>query len=121
MATQWAGLAETTIDHGVLEHAAQVAVVPAEIGWSDIGDWHALGELIETDERQNSVRGQVITIETRNSFVWSETGRYVALVGMDNVVVVDTSDALLVANRSQAQHVKDVVGRLKDLAQDALT
>lgn len=113
LARVWAALDETTIDHGVMEHAARVAVVPAEMGWSDVGDWHGLGELMERDAAGNSFRGEVVRTETRGSVVWSETERLVAIVGLENVVVVDTADALLVMDRARAQDVRKVVDELK--------
>jgi mannose-1-phosphate guanylyltransferase len=109
----WATLAVTTIDQGVMERAGRVAVVPAELGWSDVGDWHGLGELLARDDLGNSVRGELVQVDTRRSVVWSETGRVVALVGIDNTAVVDTPDALLVVNRDRAQDVKRLVDQLK--------
>lgn len=109
----WSDLPEITIDHGIMEHAERVAVVPAKIGWSDVGDWSGLGELIEQDGLGNSVRGELLSIETTNSVIWSETGRMVAMVGLDNIIVVDTEDALLVVDREQSQEVKKVVEKLK--------
>ena len=109
----WADLAESTIDQGILERANRIAVVPAEFGWSDVGDWNNLGELIERDDAGNSVRGDVVQSQTRNSVVWSETGRLVALVGLENIAVVDTEDALLVVDRSDAQEVRRIVEQLK--------
>jgi mannose-1-phosphate guanylyltransferase len=109
----WSSLPETTIDHGIMEHAERVAVVPAEIGWSDVGDWSGLGELIEQDGLGNSVRGELLSIDTTNSVIWSETGRMVAMVGLDNIIVVDTEDALLVVDREKSQEVKKVVAELK--------
>lgn len=111
----WNDLPDSTIDQGIMEKADRVAVVPAEIGWSDVGDWHGLGELIEQDAVGNSVRGDLIQVETRQSVVWSETGRLVALVGLENIVVVDTEDALLVIDRDRAQDVRKVVEQLKRL------
>jgi mannose-1-phosphate guanylyltransferase len=111
----WSGLAESTIDQGVLERANRIAVVPAEFGWSDVGDWNNLGELIERDDFGNSVRGDVVQSQTRNSVVWSETGRLVALVGLENIAVVDTEDALLVVNRGDAQEVRTIVEQLKTM------
>ena len=109
----WATLPESTIDQGVMEHAERVAVVPAKMGWSDVGDWHGLGELIDRDALGNSVRGELVQIDTVNSVVWSETARMVALVGLDDIVVVDTPDALLVVDRSRAQEVRRIVEQLK--------
>ena len=116
MAECWSDLVTATIDEAIMEPAAaagEVAVVPADFGWSDVGDWHGLGELIEHDGLGNSVRGDFLQLETRDSVVWSETGRVVALIGMENVVVVDTEDALLVIDRSRAQDVRKVVDQLK--------
>ena len=109
----WSQIPEITIDHGIMEHAERVAVVPAEIGWSDVGDWSGLGELIEQDGLGNSVRGELLSIDTTNSVIWSETGRMVAMVGLDNIIVVDTEDALLVVDREKSQEVKQVVEKLK--------
>jgi mannose-1-phosphate guanylyltransferase len=119
----WASLPVSTIDEGVLEPTAaagRVAVVPADLGWSDVGDWHGLGELIERDALGNSVRGDLIQVETRDSIVWSETGRPVALLGLENVVVVDTADVLLVSARGRAQEVRQLVERLKALKRHEL-
>jgi mannose-1-phosphate guanylyltransferase len=111
----WSHLAESTIDQGVLEQADYIAVVPARFGWSDVGDWNNLGELIERDDDGNSVRGDLVQSRTRNSVVWSETGRLVALVGLENIAVVDTEDALLVINRDDAQEVRQIVEQLKTM------
>ncbi len=114
----WTNLPTSTIDAGVLEPAAaagRVAVVPAEFGWSDVGDWHGLGDLIQRDELGNSVRGDLIQAETHNSVVWSDTSRLIALLGLENIVVVDTDDALLVIDRARSQQVRQIVDRLRDL------
>jgi mannose-1-phosphate guanylyltransferase len=116
----WSTLPESTIDQGIMEHASKVAVVPAEMGWSDVGDWHGLGELIEHDSVGNSVHGDIIQFETRNSVIWSETDRLVALVGLTNTVVVDTDDALLVVDRARAQDVRQIVEQLKQLRRHEL-
>jgi mannose-1-phosphate guanylyltransferase len=111
----WSVLPETTIEQGVLERADRIAVVPAEFGWSDVGDWNNLGELIERDDSGNSVRGDLVQAHTHNSVVWSETGRLVALVGLDNIAVVDTEDALLVVDRKDAHEVRRIVEQLKSM------
>jgi mannose-1-phosphate guanylyltransferase len=117
----WAGLPTSTIDQGIMEHAARVAVVPCEMGWSDIGDWNVLGQLGEPDAAGNSLRGDVVPVATTNSAAWSETGRLIAMVGLDNVVVVDTEDALLVADRARSQEVRQVVELLKERRREELT
>ncbi|HET7092042.1 MAG TPA: sugar phosphate nucleotidyltransferase [Thermomicrobiales bacterium] len=111
----WSAIDEVTIDQGVLERSERVAVVPADLGWSDVGDWNGLGELIARDGEGNAVRADLIQSETRNSVVWSETGRLIALVGLENIAVVDTDDALLVVNRAEAQAVRRIVEQLKQL------
>lgn len=113
LASIWPTLPPVTIDHGMMEHARNVAVVPADMGWSDVGDWHGLGELADKDALGNAVRGDVVQIDTANSVIWSESGRVVAMLGLDNVIVVDTDDALLVIDRGRAQDVRHVVEHLK--------
>jgi mannose-1-phosphate guanylyltransferase len=116
----WASLAESTIDHGIMENAEKVAVVPSEMGWSDVGDWHGLGELVAQDHLGNSVKGDLVQFDTHNSVVWSETGRLVALVGVENTAVVDTEDALLVVDRRRAQDVRQIVEQLKARSRNEL-
>jgi mannose-1-phosphate guanylyltransferase len=115
LAEVWPRLPQVTIDNGVMELAERVAVVPADMGWSDVGDWHGLGELIDRDDQGNSVRGDLVNAGSVNSVVWSETNRLISLVGVENLVVVDTPDALLVADRRQAQDVRIAVSRLQEL------
>jgi mannose-1-phosphate guanylyltransferase len=110
----WPELAEVTIDHGVMEHAEHVAVVPAAMGWSDIGDWHGLGELLQVDEHGNSGSGDRVSIDSQGSVVWSSTETIVTLLGVENVIVVHTGDALLIAHRDRAQDVRHIVSHLKD-------
>lgn len=109
----WANMPVSTIDQGIMEHAQRIAVVPANIGWSDVGDWDNLGGLIECDDAGNSLLGEVVQSMTRDCLVWSETGRLIALVGLDNIAVVDTDDALLVVDRKHAQDVRRIVDHLK--------
>jgi mannose-1-phosphate guanylyltransferase len=113
VAGAWARMPDETIDNGIMEKAENVAVVPAEMGWSDVGDWNGLGELIERDALGNSVRGDLLQIETTNCVIWSETARMVAMVGLDSLIVVDTKDALLIVARSKSQEVRKVVAELK--------
>ncbi len=121
IADVWNGLAETMIDHGIMERSSRVAVVPADMGWSDIGDWHGLGELIATDSVGNSVRGDLMQVESHDCVVWSETDRVVALLGVDNVVVVDTPDALMVVDRGRAQEVRKIVENIRALQRHELS
>ena len=101
-----------SIDYAVMEHTRHAIVVPADIGWSDVGSWSALWEVQPRDERGNAARGDVYLDNVSNSLVRAE-GRIVALVGVQDLVVVETADAVLVAHKDQVQRVKQVVDHLK--------
>ncbi|AKS42382.1 mannose-1-phosphate guanylyltransferase/mannose-6-phosphate isomerase [Wenzhouxiangella marina] len=100
-----------SIDFAIMEKARKRAVVPVDCGWSDIGSWQAISELYETDALGNRVQGEGVLVDSRNTFVQGEK-RLVAAVGVDNLVIVDTGDAVLVASRERAQEVKAVVDEL---------
>ena len=111
-------VAEDSIDYAVMEKSDHVAVVPCNIGWSDIGSWSALGDLEPADGSGNRVRGDVIMHATDNCAIQSN-GRLVAAVGVSNLIIVDTSDAILVADKSSAQDVKHIYTELKLNGHDA--
>ena len=100
-----------SIDYAVMEHTKDAAVVPVDMGWSDIGSWSALWEIGEKDAKGNVVTGDVIAHETQDCFVRAETG-LVATLGVENLVIVETGDVLLVAARDRVQDVKKVVEQL---------
>ena len=100
-----------SIDYAVMENTDRAMVLPVDIGWNDVGSWSALWEVSEQDADGNAGHGDVIAIDSRNSYAWSR--RLVALVGVDDLVVVETDDAVLVARKDRVQQVKDVVARLK--------
>lgn len=100
-----------SIDYAVMEHVSTAAVVPVDMGWSDIGSWSALWEIGEKDAQGNVLAGDVIAEDTRDCFVRAEAG-LVATVGLENLIIVETGDALLVAARDSVQDVKKVVERL---------
>jgi mannose-1-phosphate guanylyltransferase / mannose-6-phosphate isomerase len=101
-----------SIDYAIMEKAKNIAVLPASFGWSDIGSWKAVADQLEPDEDGNTSMGETIRIDTRNTHVQSEE-RLIATVGVDNLLIIDTPDALLVANKDASQQVKDVVAKLK--------
>jgi len=107
-----------SIDYAVMEKASNCAVVGGDFGWSDIGSWKAMSELYESDEAGNRIQGKVVLVESRNCFVKSED-RLVAAVGVNDLVIVDTGDAVLVADRDRVQDVKEVVTQLSDLQDEA--
>ena len=101
-----------SIDYAVMEKADNVKVIPSDIGWSDIGSWRSISELVPPDGQGNKVVGEAVLVETRNTYIQGE-GRMIAAVGVENLIVVDTPDALLVGHRDKMQLVKDVVDRLR--------
>jgi len=101
-----------SIDYGVMEKAEDVLVVPGDFDWSDLGSWDALWEVSGKDENGNAVRGSFIGIDTGNSLVHSP-GKLVALVGVRDLLVVDTDDALLICRRGRSQDVRKVVETLE--------
>lgn len=117
-ARSFAELPDISIDYAVMEHSSSVAVVPASFDWSDIGSWGALSQLIPADAQHNRVQGEAILIETSNTVVLGEA-RLVATVGLDNLIIVDTADAVLVAHADRAQEVRQVAKRLKAQSHDA--
>ena len=100
-----------SIDYAVMEHTAKAAVVPVSMGWSDLGSWDALWELAEKDAAGNALLGNVIAEDARNCYLRSESG-LVAALGVDDMVVVATDDAVMLAPRNRAQDVRRLVTRL---------
>lgn len=115
---RFATVPDISIDYAVMEKAANVAVVPCDIGWKDIGSWTALADLNEADADGNRIRGDVTLLETRNCIIQSDD-RLVGAVGIENLIVVDTPDALLIADKSRAQDVKEIYGQLKAQGHEA--
>jgi mannose-1-phosphate guanylyltransferase/mannose-6-phosphate isomerase len=103
---------DDSIDYAVMEKSKNVAVVPCNIGWSDIGSWNALGELTAADDQGNRIAGEVMLHDVSNCYIQSKQ-RIVAAIGIDNLVIIDTPDAVLVADRSRVQDVKLLYARLK--------
>lgn len=114
----FAHLTDISIDYAVMEKSADVAVVPGNFGWSDIGSWSAVSQLLPPDQAGNSVIGEAVLVDVGNSFIQSED-RMIAAVGLDNLIIVDTPDALLVANRDRTQDVKKIVQQLKGMEHES--
>ncbi len=105
-------LPSKSIDYAVMEHTTRAAVVPADIGWNDVGSWASLWEIGDKDKDGNVVRGDSLAIDTRNSFI-STDGPLVAVLGVEDLTVVATMDAVLVLPLDRAQDVKTIIDRLK--------
>ncbi len=119
-ADAFAAVRADSIDFAVMEKARRRAVVPVTCGWSDIGSWQAISELYEGDALGNRVKGEAVLVDSSNTFVQGEQ-RLVAAVGVDNLVIVDTGDAVLVASRDRAQEVKAVVDELQRTDHESAT
>jgi mannose-1-phosphate guanylyltransferase/mannose-6-phosphate isomerase len=100
------------VDRSVMERTDRLLLVPAGFDWADIGNWSELGDRVSADARGNSVEGEAILVDTKNSLVFGDR-RLVATIGLDDVIIVDTEDALLVCRRDRAQDVRKVVDALK--------
>ncbi len=117
-AASFARMPDISFDYAVMEKAHNTAVVQADFDWSDVGSWQAMSDLLPADGDGNRGQGEHVSIATRGTYVHAES-RVVATVGVDDLVIVDTEDAVLVAHRGQLQRVKEVVGILKARGHEA--
>ncbi len=108
----WASLPATSIDYAIMEKAKNIMLVPADYGWLDLGSWQAIEEVMTKDKNGNIFKGNCVDIESEDTFVWSQS-RLVASVGLKDIIIVDTDDALLVCSKKKVQEVKKVVQALK--------
>jgi mannose-1-phosphate guanylyltransferase/mannose-6-phosphate isomerase len=108
----FAAMPSISIDYGVLEKSDRVSLIPCEIGWNDVGSWQAVHEISAQDESGNALQGKVVAVGCKNSLVRSEK-RLVAAIGLENVCVIETADAVLVAQSDQTQRVREVVDTLQ--------
>jgi mannose-1-phosphate guanylyltransferase len=111
LADHYCDLTSISVDYAVLEHSANVWVVPADFPWSDVGSWNALSELLPADGSGNVIEGDALALDSRDCLVRSSS-RFTAVIGLEGVLVVDTPDALLVCPKDRAQDVKKVVETL---------
>jgi len=102
-----------SIDYAVMECTKLAAVVPADIGWSDVGSWSAVWDILDHDAAGNATEGPVVVLDSRNRLVRSENSVLTTVIGLDDVIVVTTADAVLVSARSQAERVMTLVEQLK--------
>ncbi|MGR5135885.1 mannose-1-phosphate guanylyltransferase/mannose-6-phosphate isomerase [Vibrio jasicida] len=103
---------DDSIDYAVMEKTKRAAVVPMDASWSDVGSWSALWEVADKDSEGNAVRGDVLVEKTSNSYIYSQN-KLVATVGVEDLIVVETKDAVLVAHKDKVQDVKGIVEQLK--------
>lgn len=106
-----------SIDYGIMEKADQVIMLDGDFGWSDVGSWDALDALYETDENNNVVYGEQIHIGSKNCIAYGKD-KLIATIGLENIIIVETEDAVLVCDKSKAQEVKRVVEILQERGKD---
>jgi mannose-1-phosphate guanylyltransferase len=112
LAQVWPQVEKLSVDYAIMEGADNVAVIPIDIGWSDVGSWAALLEIIAGDEAGNVVSGPHLGLDTGHSLIHGDE-RLIVTIGLDDMIVVDTEDALLICPRDRAQDVKEIVQRLR--------
>ncbi|MDD3884641.1 MAG: mannose-1-phosphate guanylyltransferase/mannose-6-phosphate isomerase [Gallionella sp.] len=113
------GITDNSIDYEVMEKSHNVAVVSCDIGWSDIGSWTALGDITPADHEGNRTEGEVVLHNVSGCYIRGSNPRMVAAVGIRDLVIVDTPDAVLVADKNSAQDVKHIYARLKSEGHEA--
>ena len=114
IAHEYPKLKPISIDHALVERAPKVATLEADIDWGDIGSWAALTDVLPTDAAGNLLAGEVVALDAARSTVYGQADKIVLLLGVEDLVVVDTEDALLVCGKGAAQQVKDAVDLLKE-------
>jgi mannose-1-phosphate guanylyltransferase len=109
---EWATILGASIDYGVMEKANNVYVVKSDFIWSDVGSWDAVYEMGTKDESENLISGNAVTMDTKNCLI-SANKRLVSTIGVENLIIVETKDAILVAKRGESERIKEMVDRLK--------
>ncbi|MCG9542661.1 mannose-1-phosphate guanylyltransferase/mannose-6-phosphate isomerase [Vibrio sp. Isolate33] len=100
-----------SIDYAVMEKTSHAAVIPMDVGWNDIGSWSAIWDVSDKDEHNNVIEGDVLTVDSQHNYIHAEN-KLVATVGVENLIIVETKDAILVANKDKVQGVKSIVSQL---------
>ncbi len=114
----WPHLPSISIDYGILEKASPIVTVPAaKMIWSDLGSWEALFEALPKDKSGNHKKGNILDVGCKNSLLWSEN-RCMTAIGLENIIAIDTPDAVLICRKDLSQKVRDVVNILKAAKQD---
>jgi mannose-1-phosphate guanylyltransferase len=108
----WPKIKKQTIDYGIMEKSKRVAVMPVDFQWADVGNWTSLKHLLPQDERGNAQRGEVLLLDCKDNLIIADK-RLIATIGLENLIIVDTPDALLICPQDRVQEVREVVERLK--------
>jgi mannose-1-phosphate guanylyltransferase len=109
----WDNIKGTSVDFAIMEHAENIAVIPVDIGWNDIGSWSALFDVLKLDRFGNHFKGkspEKVHLDTKNTLVYSD--KLTVTIGVENLIIVETSDALLICHKDRTEDVKEVVNLL---------
>ena len=112
LSEKYVNLPKLSIDYGLVEKSKKVAVVPIDIAWSDLGSWDSIFARNKKDSNNNVTYGEVLNIDTQDSLIWSESS-FIATLGLNNILVIQTPDAILVCDRSRAEDIKNLVNIIK--------
>ncbi|MCU0652506.1 MAG: mannose-1-phosphate guanylyltransferase/mannose-6-phosphate isomerase [Candidatus Omnitrophica bacterium] len=109
----WHKISPMSVDYGIMEHSGKIVLVPAGFDWTDLGSWDALNEVLTKDAKGNIVQADSIDLDSRGICIFSRGNRLISTIGLKDLIIADTPDALLICDRSRAQEVKKVVDQLK--------
>lgn len=113
----WEKLPAVSIDYAVMEKTKRIVLMPADYGWIDLGSWQAIEEVFKKDKNDNIFQGKnIVNLNTKNTIIWGDK-RFIAAVGIKDLIIVDTNDALLVCSKDKTQDVKKIVYKLKSINQ----
>lgn len=110
--TEFFKLPSESIDYGIMEKASNIYVIPGNFGWDDVGSWLSLERINQSNQDGNVISGNVISIKTKNTIIQG-TDKLIATIGLEDIIVVDTEDAILICNKNNTQEVKEVINNLK--------
>ncbi|MEA3272730.1 MAG: sugar phosphate nucleotidyltransferase [Patescibacteria group bacterium] len=105
---------DIAIDYGIIEKEDKMLVMPADIGWSDVGTWRAIKDILTTTEKENIIKGRHIGVDSKNNLIYSSEKKLISTVGLENMIIIETDDALLVCPKDRAQDVKKIVNKIKE-------
>lgn len=107
-------LDKISVDYGIMERVGDAIVIEGDFGWNDIGSWETLGAVFPSDENNNIIKANCVNDDTTGCIIYSDSNKMIATIGTEELVIVDTEDAILVASKSRAQDVKKIVEQLKE-------
>ncbi len=113
IAKVWHKIKPVSVDYGIMEHSKKIALIPANFYWTDLGSWDALNEIIPKDKNGNIIKADVLDLNSKGICVFSRSNRLISTIGLRDLIIADTPDALLVCDKHKAQEVKKIVEKLK--------